>query len=204
MRNCIFATIWAALTFGVVGGGAAQDRSPQDELVTQFIEAIPPGTTTNVETYDTNGFRVESSQNRELGADLTANGNQFQVLSASASGMFRAIVEKGRPMSTGGGLAIFHRDSGQPMLAAEDSDGDGSLDGVTYAKMDKDGNVLVNVTDYEADGQPDVRINFADRFVELWHEDRWYRVQDRDGRRGIVLNGDFVELTTQKNRLIVP
>ena len=89
------------------------------------------------------------------------------------------------------------------MLMAGDSNGDGSLDGLTYAKVDANGKVLVEVTDYEVDG-PDIRLNFADRYIELWYADRWYRVEDRDGRRGIVLNGKFVELKRENNRFFVP
>ncbi len=90
------------------------------------------------------------------------------------------------------------------MLSLGDSDGDGSLDLLTYSKVDKDGKVLLDVIDYEADGQPDLRIKFAEQYAELWHVDRWYRVEKREGRRGIVLNGVFVELKRESNRFIVP
>lgn len=88
-------------------------------------------------------------------------------------------------------------------MSVADSDGDGALDGLSYATVDKDGKVLVQVTDYEADGQLDMRINFAESYVELWHLDRWYRVEDRNGQRGVVVNGGFVELTNENNRLSI-
>ena len=163
MRKGAFAAACSAVTLFVVLGGTAQDGVQREELVTEFVRAMPVDATTNAEVYGINGFRVESSLNKELGADLKPNGNEFQLVSVTASGVFRAIVEKGRQMSTGGGFAVIHRDSGSPMLMAGDSDGDGSLDGLTYAKVDSDGKVLVEVTDYEADGQLDIRTNFADR-----------------------------------------
>ena len=186
--------------------GSAQDRSPRDELeqLTEPLAEAIADNMRNAEVYDTNGFHVESSEVGELGADLKPNGIRFQMLSVTADGTFRASVEKGRSISAGGGVAIFHRDSGQPLLSTGDSDGDGSLDALSYATVDQDGKVLVQVTDYEADGQPDIRINFAESYVELWHLDRWHRVENRNGRRGVVLDGDFVELSRENNRLIIP
>ena len=93
----------------------------------------------------------------------------------TADGMFRAGVEKGRPISAGGGVAIVHRDSGQPILSVADADGDGALDGLSYATVDDDGKVVVQVTDL-----------------------------NRNGRRGVVLSGEFVELKRENNRLIIP
>jgi hypothetical protein len=40
--------------------------------------------------------------------------------------------------------------------------------------------------------------------TELWHIDRWYRTEVRDGRRGIVIDGKFVELQRGDNRWAVP
>jgi hypothetical protein len=87
------------------------------------------------------------------------------MLSVTADDVFKVGVEKGRSMSTGGGVGIV---------------------------------------DYEADGQPDMRINFKDHYFEIWHVDRWYLAEARDGRRGIVVDGEFVELQRGENRWIVP
>lgn len=207
MRKGILATICAGVTSCVgLGFIAAQETRQRGELerVEDLLATTIADNMTNAEVYDTNGFHVESSQNEQLGADFKPDGHAFQMVSLTAAGVFRVILEKGRPMSTGGGLAIFHRDSGRPLLSVEDSDGDGALDGLAYSKVDKDGTVLLDVVDYEADGQPDMRINFADSYTELWHADRWYRVDNQEGRRGIVLNGAFVELKRENNRLFVP
>lgn len=206
MRKGVLATICAGVTSCVGLGIAAQETSQRDELerVQELLATTIANNVTNPEVYETNGFRVESSQNEQLGADFKPDGHPFQMVGLTAAGVFRVIVEKGRPMSVGGGLAISHRDSGRPILSVGDSDGDGALDGLTYSKVDKNGTVLLDVIDYEADGQPDMRISFADRYTELWHADRWYRVENQEGRRGIVLNGAFVELKRENNRLIVP
>jgi hypothetical protein len=206
MRSRVAATI-CALTASCVGGWiAAQAPSAQDDLerARDSVSIAVAGNVMNPEVYDTNGFHVTSSDNAQLGADFSPDGQRFQMVSLSAPAVFDVVVEKGRPMSAGGGLAILHRDSGRPLLSVSDANGDGALDGLTYSKVDEDGTALLDVVDYEADGQPDLRINFADGFSELWHVDRWYRIESRDGRRGIVLNGMFVALRQDDNRLRVP
>jgi hypothetical protein len=206
MSQRVLAVTAAALLCFAAADTPAQDPTVDEDLdrAKRSLALTIAGNMTNVETYDTNGFRLEASDNAELGADLRPNGNRFQLLSVSAPGAFRAVVEKGRPSSQGGGTALLHRDSGEPMLSASDADGDGLLEGVTYSKMDENGKTLLTVIDYEVDGQADLRIHFADGFTEVWHVDRWYRIERRDGRRGITLNGAFVELEQRNNRLVVP
>ncbi len=40
--------------------------------------------------------------------------------------------------------------------------------------------------------------------TELWHAGGWHRIETRDGKRGIVLDGKFVELRKDGNRFRVP
>ena len=199
-RICVVAA--SCCGFGL----AAQDSSQDDQLerLEESLATVIAGNATSPEVYDTNGFHVESSDNAQLGADLRPDGQRFQAVSLTAPGVFGVIVEKGRPMSTGGGLAISHRVSGQPILSVGDTNGDGALDALTYSKVDEHGERLLDVVDYEADGQPDLRINLTERYSEVWHVDRWYRIEDRYGRRGISLNGAFVELRRENNRFVVP
>lgn len=158
----------------------------------------------NVAIYDTNGFHWESAEVAELGANFKPSASRFQVLSVTADDVFKVGIEKGRPMSTGGGVGIFHRETGTPMVSISDRNGDGRIDILTYAVLDESGQAILDVVDYEADGQPDVRINFRDHHFEIWHVDRWYRAETRDGRRGIVVDGEFVELQRGENRWVVP
>jgi hypothetical protein len=205
MRNLFPAAACAVAMLGRVGSAAAQDDTEQQrERIKQSLESAIESGTTNAETYDTNGFHVESARVEELGANLRPNGTRFQMLEVSSPGTFRVGIENGRPMSTGGGLALFHRDSGAPLLSVGDSDGDGALDILTYSKVDQDGKAILDVIDYESDGQADFRIHFVDSYMEVWHVDRWYRVENRGGVRGIVLNGNFVALKRENNRYIVP
>jgi len=148
---------------------------------------------------------VESSTAKELGRDLQPTGKEMALLDVRANGIFGVGIERGRDgMSLGGGIAIFHRDAGTPMLSAGDRDGDGRIDIVTYGVVDADGESVLDVVDYEADGQPDFRMHFKEGYFEIWHIDRWYRAESREGRRGIVIDGRFTELERRDNRFWVP
>jgi hypothetical protein len=167
--------------------------------------AIVAQNTTSADVYDTNGFHIESSQVADLSADLKPNGNQVDLLWVTSDGVFQVVIEKGRPgSSTGGGVGLHHRKTGAPMLSVGDRDGDGRLDILTYAVVDEGGNAILDVVDYEADGEPDVRIHFVEHYFEIWHVDRWYRTEVRDGRSVIVIDGEFVELRNAGNRWVVP
>lgn len=206
MRKRVVAATCAGLMFCFVARSGAQDGSTRDELeqLKESLTKTIADNMTNADVYDTNGFRVESAEVEELGAGLKPNGTRFQMLSVTADGVFRVGIEKGRPMSTGGGVGIFHRGTGAPMVSIGDRNGDGLVDILTYAVLDENGQTVLDVVDYEADGQPDTRINFKDHYFEIWHIERWYRTELRDGRRGIVIDGEFVELQQQDGRPVVP
>ena len=45
---------------------------------------------------------------------------------------------------------------------------------------------------------------FDEGYNEIWHVDRWYRVEKRGDQRGVILDGEFVELERQGDRPVVP
>ena len=206
MRKRVVAGMCAGLMFGFAARVAAQESNVQDELqqLKEVLTERIADSTTNAAVYDTNGFHVQAAELEELGATFKPNGTRFQQLWVTADDVFKVAIEKGRPMSTGGGVGIFHRKSGQPMVTVGDRNGDGLVDILTYAVLDETGEIVLDVVDYEADGQPDMRLNFKEHYFELWHIDRWYRTEVRDGRRGIVIDGTFVELRRGDNRWVVP
>ena len=206
MRKRVVVAACAILMLGVVIRSAAQDSGTRDELeqLKESLTKTIDDNAANAAVYDTNGFHLESAEFPELGVNFKPNGTRFQALSVTADDVFKVTIEKGRPMSTGGGVGIFHRDTGTPMVTVGDRNGDGLVDILTYAVLDENGQAVLDVIDYEADGQPDMRINFRDHYFEIWHIDRWYRTESRDGRRGIVVDGEFVELQRGENRWVVP
>jgi hypothetical protein len=183
---------------------AAEDEMPRDEAIAVLANAIPPGTIRSGSALDSNGFHFEFDRYKQLGEGLKPNGDEFQSVFVSAPGSFKAQVVRGVAPTVRNGVTIYHRDSSKPLLTLSDSDGDGRPDAVTYSKVDSQGTVTLEATDFDMDGQADLRINFADHYSEVWHADRWYRIETRDGRSGIVMDGTFVELRKDKNRYIVP
>ncbi len=186
---------------------AAAPEPTKDELVREFMKVIPPGTISRAQSFEVNGFGIESSRYKQLGGsgeELTFNGREMEAVVVTAPGLLKAVVEKGIPPTAGGGLAVFHRDSGTPLVSLMDSNGDGALDFIEYSTVDAAGVPLVQVMDYDANGQADLRIHFQERYFEIWHRDKWYRAETREGKRGIILDGRFVELRNEKNRWLVP
>jgi hypothetical protein len=199
--------LFALATVGADPSMAAESEPAKDDLVREFMKVIPPDTFSNVRTFEVNGFAIESSRYKQLGVPgkgLTPNGNEIEAVVVTAPGFLKAVVAKGVPPTIGGGLDVFHRDSGTPLVSFADSNGDGALDFIQYSTVDASGKPLVQVMDYDANGQADLRIQFVDGYFEIWHRDRWYRAETREGKRGIVLDGRFVELRNEKNHWLVP
>ena len=185
----------------IASAAMAQDS---DDARQRIAEAISRGTT-NAQRIETNGFRIDSSQARELDRDLEPSGPQFEMINVSAANTFQVAIEKGRPgMSLGGGIAIFHGETGRPMMSFGDRDGDGRIDILDYDVLDENGEPILSVTDYEFDGQPDLRIHWQEGYFEIWHLTEWHRVTEQGDRRGILINGEFVELQQENNRWVVP
>jgi hypothetical protein len=160
--------------------------------------------TLNAQVIESNGFHIESSRNRQLGENMQPTATEFEMLNIVAENTFKVGFEKGVSVAPGGGITIFQRTSGAPVLSVGDSNGDGQLDNLTYTKTGANGEPLVSVTDYEADGQPDLRVDFVNRIIDIWYRDGWHRVEQRGEARGLLLDGRFVELKRQNGRLIVP
>lgn len=195
------ATGLAALLILAVGHAGPTDDT--ERLARSLAELVPDDTVSNLEVFEINGFRLESSRNKELGADLAPTGDQFESVIITSDGSFKVAVEKGRPTSSGGGLGIFHRSTGAPMLTAADQSGDGRLDLLTYTVFDEDGETLREIVDYGADGQANLRVHFDQGYAELWHRERWHRIETRDGQRGIEIDGEFRAVERVDNRLSV-
>lgn len=203
MTRSNLAVIGLALFFVPLVPGVAQDEDLREELVDRVLDVMPDDTVTGAEVFEANGFRMETADVKQLNERFQQDGTEFQLLTVDAKGVFRVIVEKGREEATSGSVGIYHRLSGQDMLTAADRDADGRIDLLLLNVLDENGDVVMNVIDYEADGQPDFRLNFREPYQEIWHEERWYRIERRDGTRGIVVDGEFREIEVVDNRQTV-
>jgi hypothetical protein len=204
----ILAAIVSASFMAAVLAGEAVTR---DQLLEEFRKVIPQDAMGRATVFETNGYRLESSVNQELGkidqqGTLGFSGRELKHLSVVSPDLFQIIVGRGSRdgKPDGGGAGIFHRISGEPMLSIGDPDGDGRIDVLTYSVLDMNGKAVLEVIDYEADGQADMRIHFKDKFFEIWHLDRWRRTEQRGDQRGIVIDGKFIELQRGNNRWVVP
>src|SRR5262245_34018378 len=165
MRKRVAVTTCTGLMLCVVGS-SAQDRDTRADVeqLKQSLTKTIDDNATNAAVYDTNGFHLESAEVAELGANFKPNGTRFQMVSVTADDVFKVGIEKGRSMSTGGGVGIFHRETGTPMVSISDRNGDGRIDILTYSVLDENGQAVLDVVDYEADGQADMRINFKEHY----------------------------------------
>ena len=201
MRTVRVIAAW--LVVWCAAAALAQDgvgERPEQQIGERPVES---GAITAPETFATNGFRIESSHAKEVGLDFKPDGNEFDFLSVTATGVFRVGVEKGRPSKASAGVGAYGGPKGNPILIAADNDGNGSLDYLGYYVLDENGEAALSVDDFDADGQADMRIHFREGYVELWYADRWYRVEKRDGQRGIVVDGEWLEVRNENNRPIV-
>ena len=201
MKRLLTAAVISISTLISIDAVVSQESNEQ--TVQTMMELMPADTITNAEVFESNGFRISASQNKELGADFQPSGNQFESVMITAEDIIKVAIEKGRPMSKGGGVGIFHRTTGVPMMSIADETGDGRIDILSYSVIGDDGKAIREVVDYEADGQADLRVHFDESYTEIWHKDRWHRIEERNGQRGIFLDGEFKKVENIQNRLEV-
>lgn len=195
--------IWALIFCLLVPMALASDATISDELVQQFSKLIPSDVIRDVETFEANGFQVTSSTASELNAEFEPSGSEKELLRVESDGMFSVWLERSRTQTSGGGIMVQHPQSGWPLLLANDNDSDGRLDILTYTVMNEFGESLIEITDYDVDGQADLRLHLQEGFFEIWHQDRWYRSEVRGGVRGIVEDDQFREIKIVDNRPVI-
>jgi hypothetical protein len=183
---------------------AAESPPSREEVIAELTKRLPPGTVSNGRTFEVNGFHIESSRYRQVDTDFKPNGDEFQSVTVEAPDLFMISIDKGVPPTNRHGVGLFHRDSGTTLMSVSDENGDGALDFIQYSRVDAAGKVVMTVIDYEADGQADFRMNVVEQYNEMWQVDRWYKIEKRDGKTGITINGKFTEVQREKNRYVVP
>ncbi len=187
----------------LVSIGNATGAESEKPVVRSLAERLPSDAVSNVEIFQSNGFRIESSRNVELGAGLEPVDHRFYSVFITGDDVFKVAVEKGRPSSAGGGVGVFHRTTGAPMLSVADQSGDGRIDLLSYSVVGDDGQTIREIVDYDADGQANLRVHFDQGYAEIWHLDAWHRIENRNGERGIVVDGEFKPVANVDNRLQV-
>lgn len=191
------------LPWFLFASASADDSVSNSGLVQQFSKLIPSDVIRDVETFEATGFQVTSSTASELNAEFEPSGSEKELLRVESDGMFSVWLERSRTQTSGGGIMVQHPQSGWPLLLANDNDNDGRLDILTYTVMNEFGESLIEITDYDVDGQADLRLHLQEGFFEIWHQDRWYRSEVRGGVRGIVEDDQFREIKIVDNRPVI-
>jgi hypothetical protein len=78
------------------------------------------------------------------------------------------------------------------------------LDSLHYTAVDDAGNPVLEVIDYEMDGQLDLRMHYGSPgYAEIWHVDRWLRIERSANGSGVYINGQFKKVVSEDGRLHV-
>jgi hypothetical protein len=200
----VFGLLVLSVVLVTTTGSTAEKGLSRDDMLRELSDLIPPGTISESHVMNSNGFTLAYDRYKQLGTDLKPNGKELQSIVVSASGAFNTQVVRGVLPTIDNGVSIYHRESGTPLLVLGDANGDGQPDFLSYSSADANGQITMTATDYDMDGQPDERIHLAQRYSEIWNVDHWYKVETRDGSRGIMMNDKFVELRKENGRWRVP
>ena len=91
-------------------------------------------------------------------------------------------------------LGVFQKTSGQPYLQLLDMDSDGIVDLLAYQVLDADGRLLKAIEDFGMDGQIDFIVDFLEQSIQVFYRGQWNEGVRREGRTGILVDGDWVAL----------
>ena len=87
------------------------------------------------------------------------------------------------------------------VLALGDSDGDGDLDLLRYMAYDNNGEQLIEVEDYDVNGDADVRWHWKEPgFMELWYLNTWRRLHKRGEEFFLEFDGKVVPVKYENGR----
>ena len=75
-----------------------------------------------------------------------------------------------------------------PRVGLSDFDGDGIYDRLVYSAFDEEGDIMVDVTDFDLDGQADFKLKQKGNKTEsfAWIETRWRLIQKKNGTPGVL------------------
>jgi len=82
-----------------------------------------------------------------------------------------------------------------------DMDSDGIVDLLTYQVLDADGKLLKSIEDFGMDGQIDFIVDFLEQSIQVFYRGQWNEGVRREGRTGILVDGDWVALETVLSEL---
>jgi len=93
--------------------------------------------------------------------------------------------------------------NGLPVVNLQDWDHDGLFDRLFYRVLDKDGNIKVELFDLDLDGVTETKFIHVQKDkieVHAWIEERWYKVEKREGKPGVSIRGRWREIRKEGAR----
>ena len=191
----------AAAFFACVG--LCADVPSHDDLVEMLAKVIPPGTVTDEHVVRADIFDVKTMKYRELSKELQLTDAQHTLARVSVRDVPQLEIGIDRGSGTIG-VEIVDARTQANLLSVGKRDSQGRLDSLRYTVVDDAGNPQLEVIDYEMDGQADVRMHYGSpSFAEVWHADRWLRVERKGDARGVYINGQFRRVRSEGGRLRV-
>lgn len=100
------------------------------------------------------------------------------------------------------GIQVFQKGTGVPYVGLTDSNGDGVFDFLSISVLDEHGMTVVEIEDFQLDGQPDLRV-WSDGQAEVFYQDEWRAVLGGRSLRYIEVDGQklsFLDLIADLGR----
>jgi hypothetical protein len=175
----------------------------REELAAQLAKLFPPGTVTDEQLVRSGMFELRTLKYRELSKDLQLTDSEHAVARVSIERVPPLVVDIDRGKETVGIEIVDVRTQGS-LISVGKHDSDSQLNSLRYTVADTSGKAVIQVFDYEMDGQADVRMHYASpSYAEVWYRDRWFRVERRGEDHGVYVDGHFKRVRDQNGRLHV-
>jgi hypothetical protein len=191
----------AAAFFACVG--LCADVPTRDDLVEGLAKLIPPETVTDEQLVRAGIFDVKTLKYRELSKDLRPTDAEHTLARVAVRDVpqLEIGIDRGRGTI---GVELVDARTQASLLSVGKRDSELRLNWLRYTVMDDAGNARLEVTDYEMDGQADVRMHYGSAsYAEIWYADRWLRVERNGNAHGVYVNGQFKKVQSESGRLRV-
>ncbi|MUH72058.1 hypothetical protein [Psychrosphaera haliotis] len=147
------------------------------------------------------GFKLESVKANVLGKDFEPSSTTTHLFNVSNPNSVSINIGIDSNPKNSYGAAIFQKNSGQPYVSVNDTDGDGVLDFLTYSVLNVEGELILSVEDFGMDGQADFKLNFVTDEAWVFWESEWRKVIGANSERYIVVDDQRIILKSALERL---
>ncbi|XQW86573.1 hypothetical protein ACOYR1_07580 [Thalassotalea piscium] len=147
------------------------------------------------------GFKLESVKANVLGKDFEPDSTTTHFFNVSNPNSVSINIGIDSNSKKSYGAAIFQKNSGQPYVSVNDTDGDGVLDFLTYSVLNAEGVLILSVEDYGMDGQADFKLNLVTGEAWVFWNSEWREAIGANNERYISVNGRKITLKDALDKL---